>query len=43
MDKGEIVCLLLLDLSVTFDTIDKTVLLNCVKYRFGYGGKVLIG
>ena len=23
MDKGEIVCLLLLDLSVTFDTIDK--------------------
>ena len=28
MDKGEIVCLLLLDLSATFDTIDKTVLLN---------------
>ena len=41
MDKGEIVCLLLLDLSATFDTIDKTVLLNHVKYRFGYGGKVL--
>ena len=41
MDKGEIVCLLLLDLSATFDTIDKTVLLNRVKYRFGYGGKVL--
>ena len=41
MDKGEIVCLLLLDLSATFDTIDKTVLLNRVKYRFGYGRKVL--
>ena len=41
MDKGEIVCLLLLDLSATFDTIDKTVLLSRVKYRFGYGGKVL--
>ena len=34
MDNGEIVCLLLLDLSATFDTIDKTVLLNRVKYRF---------
>ena len=41
MDKGEIVCLLLLDLSATFDAIDKTVLLNRMKYRFGYGGKVL--
>ena len=41
MDKGEIVCLLLLDLSATFDTTDKTVLLNHVKHRFGYGGKVL--
>ena len=41
MDKGEIVCLLLLNLSATFDTIDKTVLLNQVKYRFGHGRKVL--
>ena len=41
MDKGGIVCLLLLDLSAAFDTIDKTVLLNRVKYRFGYGRKVL--
>ena len=41
MDKGEIVCLLLLDLSAAFDTLNKTVLINRVKYRFGYGGKVL--
>ena len=41
MDKGKIVCLLPLDLSAAFDTIDKTVLLNRVKYRFSYGGKVL--
>ena len=41
MDKGEIVCLLLLDLSATFDTLARAVLLNHVKYRFGCGGKVL--
>ena len=41
IDKGEILCLLLLDHSAAIDTIDKTALLNCVKYRFGYGEKVL--
>ena len=41
MDKGEIVCLLLLDLSPGFDTVDRAVLLKRVKYRFGCDGKVL--
>ena len=34
-------CLLLLDLSAAFHTIDRAVLLNHVKYRFGCSGKVL--
>ena len=38
----EIACLILLDLSVAFDTIDHHLLLNHLKYRFGIEDKVLL-
>ena len=34
-------CLVLLDLSVAFDTLNHQLLLNCLKYHFGFQGKVL--
>ena len=35
IDKKEVLCLVLLDLSVAFDTISHAKLLNHLKYRFG--------
>lgn len=39
--KGEITCLILLDLSAAFDTLAVKMVLTRFKYRFGFGGKVL--
>ena len=41
MDNREICCLLLLDLSTAFDMIFHELLLNRLKYRFGFEDKVL--
>ena len=41
MNNKEVMCLVLLDLSVTFDTMNHQLLLNCLKYHFGFQGKVL--
>ena len=37
IDKKEVMCLVMLDLSVTFDTVNHHLLLNRLKYRFGEG------
>ena len=41
MDNKEICCLLLLDLSAAFNMISQELLLNRLKYRFGFKNKVL--
>ena len=41
VDKGRVVCLVLLDLSAAFDTVIPELLLNRLHYRFGVGGTVL--
>ena len=35
IDKDEAVCLMMLVLSTTFDTVSHELLLNCLKFRFG--------
>ena len=41
MDNREICCLLLLNLSAAFDMISHELLLNRLKYRFGFEDKIL--
>ena len=41
LDKKEVTCLILLNLSTAFDTVSHTILLNRLKYHFGVGGTAL--
>ena len=43
MDNQEITCLILLDLSSVFDTVDQTILLNCLEHHFGIRRTALQG
>ena len=48
IDKKEVMCLVMLDLSATFDMVNHYLLLNRLKYRFGvcvwscHGCKVIL-
>ena len=41
MDRGHVTLLVLLDLSWVFDTIDHSILLSRLQYKFGFEGQVL--
>ena len=40
MDNKKVTCLVLLDLSVAFDMVSHDLLLNWIKYRFGFTGTI---
>ena len=42
VDKKEVMCLVMLDLSATFDTISHELVLKRLKYRFGITDLVLL-
>ena len=41
IDNKEVACLILLNLSTAFDTVNYTILLNRLKYQFGFSGTAL--
>ena len=41
MDNKKVTCLVLLDLSAAFDTVSHVLLLNWLKYRFGFTNTIL--
>ena len=41
INKKEVVCLVLLDLSAAFDSLEHSLIINRLKYRFGVVGKCL--
>ena len=41
IDNRKVVCPVLLDLRATFDTVNHSMVLNRLKYRFGVNGTVL--
>ena len=41
IDNKEVTCLILLNLSAAFDTVNYTILLNRLKYHFGFSGTAL--
>ena len=41
MDNHEVICLVMLDCSVAFDTVSHTLLLNRLQYCFGIEGKIM--
>ena len=41
IDNKEVTCLILINLSTAFDTVNYTILLNRLKYHFGFSGPAL--
>ena len=41
IDRKEVTCLVMLDLSTAFDTISHKLLINCLKYHFGITDTIL--